>query len=81
MGGGGSLTAQAPLSRPPFLPPRSALSSQGSALSRVTAAVAGAATSHLDSSYLASRTVLAAVREAMDVSAGLSVPTHGAVAS
>ena len=64
-----------------FLPPLSALSSQGSALSRVTAAVAGAATSHLDSSYLASRTVLAAVREAMGVSAGLSVPTHRAVAS
>jgi len=64
-----------------FLPPLSALSSQGNALSRVTAAVAGAATSHLDSSYLASRTVLAAVRKAMDVSAGLSVPTHRAVAS
>jgi hypothetical protein len=48
---------------------------------RAGAAVTGAATSHLDSSYLASRTVLMAVREAMDVSAGLSVPTHRAVAS
>ena len=64
-----------------FLPPLPALSSPGSALARVTAAVAGAATSHLDSSYLASRTVLAAVREAMDVSTGLSAPTPRAVAS
>jgi hypothetical protein len=64
-----------------FLPPLPPVISPSSALSRLSAAVTGAATSHLDSSYLASRTVLMAVREAMDVSAGLSVPTHRAVAS
>lgn len=61
-----------------FLSPVPDLSSPGSALSRVAAAVAGAATSHLDSSYLASRTVLAAVREAMHVATGLSAPTRRA---
>ena len=53
-----------------FLSPVPDRSSPGSALSRVAAAVAGAATSHLDSSYLASRTVLAAVREAMHMATG-----------
>ena len=61
-----------------FLSPVPDRSSPGSALSRVAAAVAGAATSHLDSSYLASRTVLAAVREAMHVATGLSAPMRRA---
>ena len=61
-----------------FLSPMPDLSSPGGALSRVAAAVAGAATSHLDSSYLASRTVLAAVREAMHVATGLSAPMRRA---
>lgn len=55
-----------------FLSPVPDLSAPGSPLSRVAAAITGAATSHLDSNYLASRTVLAAVREAMSVSPGLS---------
>ncbi len=46
-----------------------------SAVSRFAAAVAGVATSHLDSTYLVSPTVLAAVREAMHVSGGM--PVHG----
>lgn len=61
-----------------FLSPVPDVSSPGSALSRVAAAVTGAATSHLDSSYLASRTVLAAVREAMHVGTGLSAPVRRA---
>ena len=61
-----------------FLSPVPDRSSPGSALSRVAAAVAGAATSHLDSSYLASRTVLAAVREAMHVATGLTAPMRRA---
>ena len=61
-----------------FLSPLPDVSAPGSALSRVAAAVAGAATSHLDSSYLASRTVLAAVREAMHVATGLSAPMRRA---
>lgn len=60
------------------LPPRD---SPAWGLSRLVAAVAGAATAHLDSSYLASRTVLAAVREAMHVATGLSAPMRGAAAS
>lgn len=61
-----------------FLSPVSELSSPGITLSRVAAALAGAATSHLDSSYLASRTVLAAVREAMHVTTGLTAPMRQA---
>ena len=61
-----------------FLSPVPDLSSPGSALSRVAAAVAGAATSHLDSSYLVSRTVLAAVREAMHVATGINTPMRKA---
>ncbi len=64
-----------------FLSPLPDMSSPGSAFARVAAAVAGAATSHLDSSYLASRTVLTAVREAMHVATGLSAPLRQAAAS
>lgn len=64
-----------------FLSPLPGVAPSGSAVARFAAAVAGAATSHLDSTYLASRTVLAAVREAMHVATGLSAPAHSAVAS
>jgi len=64
-----------------FLSPLPEVTSPGSGVARFAAAVAGAATSHLDSTYLASRTVLAAVREAMHVATGLSAPTRAAVAS
>lgn len=64
-----------------FLSPVRETTSPGSALARLTAAVAGAATSHLDSSYLASRTVIAAVREAMRVTPALSTPIRRAAAS
>lgn len=64
-----------------YLSPLPDVTSPGSAVARVAAAVAGAATSHLDSTYLASRTVLAAVREAMHVATGLSAPTRSAAAS
>jgi hypothetical protein len=64
-----------------FLSPFPQVMSPGSALSRVTAAVAGAATSHLDSSYLASRTVLSAVREAMHVTTAVPSPLQRAAAS
>ena len=53
----------------------------GSTLSRFAAAVAGVATSHLDSTYLVSPTVLAAVREAMQVSEGMLVHGPQAAAS
>jgi len=61
-----------------FLSPVPDHSTPGSPLSRVAAAITGAATSHLDSSYLASRTVLAAVREAMRMTPGLPVSTQRA---
>jgi hypothetical protein len=64
-----------------FLAPLSELSSPAGALSRFAAAMAGAATSHLDSTYLASRTVLAAVREAMHVATGLSAPSSSTAAA
>ena len=53
----------------------------GSTLSRFAAAVVGVATSHLDSTYLVSPTVLAAVREAMQVSEGMLVHGPQAAAS
>lgn len=64
-----------------YLSPMPGLSSPAGALSRFASAVAGAATSHLDSTYLASRTVLAAVREAMHVAAGLTVPMRSRAAA
>lgn len=48
-----------------FLSPTTGWASPANALSRITAAVAGAATAHLDSTYLVSPTVHAAIREAM----------------
>ena len=64
-----------------FLSPVPDLAFPMSGLTRFLAAVAGAATAHLDSSYLASRTVLAAVREAMHVATGIMAPMRGTVAS
>jgi hypothetical protein len=59
-----------------FLAPGSGGSAKpASAASRFAAAVAGVATSHLDSTYLVSPTVLAAVREAVHMSGGM--PVHG----
>lgn len=48
-----------------FLAPTAGWASPANALSRIAAAVAGAATAHLDSTYLVSPTVHAAIREAM----------------
>lgn len=48
-----------------FLPPTTGWASPANALARLAAAVAGAATAHLDSTYLASPTVHAAIREAL----------------
>lgn len=48
-----------------FLPPIVGAASPANGLSRVAAAVAGAMASHLDSTYLASRTVQAAIRDAL----------------
>ena len=65
-----------------YLSPMPGLTAPTGALARFASAVAGAATSHLDSTYLASRTVLAAVREAMHVATGVTMPTRArAVAS
>ena len=48
-----------------FLPPISGVGSPARGMSRLAAAVAGAMTSHLDSTYLASSTVQAAIRDAL----------------
>lgn len=65
-----------------YLSPVPGLSAPTGALARFASAVAGAATSHLDSTYLASRTVLATVRDAMHVATGATVSTRArAVAS
>lgn len=64
-----------------FLSPVPELTAPMSGLTRFMAAVAGAATAHLDSSYLASRTVLAAVREAMHVTTGFTAPMRDRIAS
>lgn len=62
-----------------FLPPVPRRTSPASALSRLAAALGGALTSHLDSTYLASATVHAAIREAMHVAGGASLPLASAV--
>lgn len=64
-----------------FLPPVPDELAPATALSRFASAVAGAATSHLDSTYLASRTVLAAVREGIRAAPDLSPAGERAVAS
>lgn len=64
-----------------FLPLAPEVASPATALSRFASAVAGAATSHLDSTYLASRTVLAAVSEGIRTTPGLSPTGERAVAS
>ena len=64
-----------------YLSPVPPLASPGGSVARVVAAVAGAATAHLDSTYLASRTVLSAVREAMHVTTGMLEPMRQAAAS
>jgi hypothetical protein len=48
-----------------FLPPLSGVGSPASGMSRLAAAVAGAMAAHLDSTYLASSTVQAAIRDAL----------------
>lgn len=64
-----------------FLPPVPRRASPASAVSRFAAAVGGALTSHLDSTYLASATVHAAIREAMHVAGGASLPLASAVSA
>jgi hypothetical protein len=66
-----------------FLSPTAGWASPANAFSRITAAVAGAATAHLDSTYLISPTVHAAIREAMRMPppARYEAPPADAVAS
>jgi hypothetical protein len=64
-----------------FLSPLPPPATPGGSFARAVAAVAGVATSHLDSTYLASHTVLSAVREAMHVTSGMPVPMRQAAAS
>lgn len=63
-----------------FLPPTTGWASPANALSRVAAALAGAASAHLDSTYLTSPTVHAAIREAMRTpmlsARGAAMPTR-----
>lgn len=54
-----------------FLPPVARWASPASVISRLAAAVTGAMTSHLDSTYLASATVHAAIRETLHVATGM----------
>lgn len=62
---GRGLAGRFPAASDVFLPPTTGWASPTNAVARVAAAVAGAATAHLDSSYLTSPTVHAAIRETL----------------
>ncbi len=76
---GRGLAASFPAACDLFLSPTTGWASPANAFSRLAAAVAGAATAHLDSTYLVSPTVHAAIREAMRTPA-TQVPIPEAVA-
>ena len=71
--GGRGLHAAFPAACDAFLSPLPDASASGSVLARLASTLTRAATSHLDTTYFTSRTLLASVREAMHVT---SAPRH-----